>query len=149
MALGAAQTVAAHYHRMKQAPMPLADRLELAAQACRAAHLLSCEATCREAAELLASSEYVPLPARELADRLERLKAKRDYYAGKLGSSDRDAALENFDHALREGFPTIIASLRGKRGRECPDCGATGSTPIGICLGCGGTGTRISGGLPK
>jgi len=29
--------------------LPLEDRLELAAQACRAAHLLSCEATCREA----------------------------------------------------------------------------------------------------
>lgn len=38
---------------MKQSPMPLVDRLELAAQACRAAHLLSCEETCREAAALL------------------------------------------------------------------------------------------------
>lgn len=33
--------------------LSLTDRLELAAQACRAAHLLSCEATCREAAALL------------------------------------------------------------------------------------------------
>lgn len=35
--------------------MPLVDRLELAAQACRAAHLLSCEETCREAAAIVAT----------------------------------------------------------------------------------------------
>ena len=33
--------------------LDLLDRLELAAQACRAAHILSCEATCREAAEVI------------------------------------------------------------------------------------------------
>ena len=38
---------------MKQPPMPLLERLELAAQACHAAHLLSCEASIREAIELL------------------------------------------------------------------------------------------------
>jgi hypothetical protein len=36
--------------------MPLIERLELAAQACRAAHLLSCEATCREAITALSEN---------------------------------------------------------------------------------------------
>lgn len=35
---------------------PLLERLELAAQACHAAHLLSCEATCREAIAVLGAS---------------------------------------------------------------------------------------------
>lgn len=35
--------------------LPLTDRLELAAQACHAAHLLSCEATCREALQALSA----------------------------------------------------------------------------------------------
>lgn len=35
--------------------LDLADRLELAAQACHAAHLLSCEATCREAVVALSA----------------------------------------------------------------------------------------------
>lgn len=38
---------------MKQPPMSLIDRLHLAAQACRAAHLLSCEASIREAIAIL------------------------------------------------------------------------------------------------
>lgn len=37
--------------------LSLTDRLELAAQACHAAHLLSCETTCREAAKALSSAK--------------------------------------------------------------------------------------------
>jgi hypothetical protein len=43
--------------------LDLADRLELAAQACRAAHLLSCEATCREAASALSASRSIDAEA--------------------------------------------------------------------------------------
>lgn len=42
--------------------MPLTDRLELAAQACHAAHLLSCETTCREAIAELSKPTPPALP---------------------------------------------------------------------------------------
>lgn len=38
--------------------LPLSDRLELAAQACHAAHLLSCEQTCRDAINALDSRSH-------------------------------------------------------------------------------------------
>lgn len=42
---------------MNNAPMPLLERLELAAQACHAAQLLSVEKTCRDAIAALSATE--------------------------------------------------------------------------------------------
>lgn len=65
-AVGIAEALDSLNHIMKVPPMPLIDRLELAAQACRAAHLLSCETTCREAIAELSSKPAPPsLPERK------------------------------------------------------------------------------------
>lgn len=44
--VGIIEAIDPRSHVMKRRPMSLEDRLALAAQACRAAHLLSCETTC-------------------------------------------------------------------------------------------------------
>ena len=77
---------------MKQPPMSLKERLELAAQACRAAGLLSCEATCREASSAVPAAAHTGLSA-ELSSYLPDL-------AGKV-------------HLSKELFAKIKAALGG------------------------------------
>jgi hypothetical protein len=63
--------------------MPLLERLELAAQACRAAHLLSCEASVREAITALSEK-----PAHEEAEQARRFRLIQSAYANEYRLRD-------------------------------------------------------------